>query len=228
MPVTKQGPASITVTRSTWPSSGLKTCVMPTFLPRRPAIALHQLYLDVDARREVVEPLQRVDRLRRGLQDVDQPLVRADLEVLARVLVFERRADHAVDVLLGGQGHGPGYRGSGAGSRLDDLLGRRLDRRVVVGLEPDADLVLRECCHGLCEQTSGAGSDCAARPRKVRCPENYSRTEVTTPEPTVRPPSRIAKRRPSSMAMGWMSSTVISTLSPGMTNSVPSGRLATP
>src|SRR6267154_2202511 len=40
---------------------------------------------------------------------------------------------------------------------------------------------------------------------------------VTTPEPTVRPPSRIAKRRPSSMAIGWISSIVISPLSPGLT-----------
>ena len=51
---------------------------------------------------------------------------------------------------------------------------------------------------------------------------------VTTPEPTVRPPSRMAKRRPASMAIGWISSTSICTLSPGMTISVPSGRLATP
>jgi hypothetical protein len=51
---------------------------------------------------------------------------------------------------------------------------------------------------------------------------------VTRPAPTVRPPSRMAKRRPSSMAMGWMSSTDISVLSPGMTISVPSGRCTTP
>ena len=51
---------------------------------------------------------------------------------------------------------------------------------------------------------------------------------VTRPAPTVRPPSRMAKRRPSSMAMGWMSSTVISVLSPGMTISVPEGRVTTP
>ena len=37
----------------------------------------------------------------------------------------------------------------------------------------------------------------------------------TTPEPTVLPPSRIAKRRPVSQAIGVISSTVISTLSPG-------------
>ena len=51
---------------------------------------------------------------------------------------------------------------------------------------------------------------------------------VTRPAPTVRPPSRIAKRRPSSMAIDWMSSTDISVLSPGMTISVPSGSLTTP
>ena len=38
---------------------------------------------------------------------------------------------------------------------------------------------------------------------------------VTTPEPAVRPPSRMANRRPWSIAIGWIMSTVISTLSPG-------------
>src|SRR6516164_7430840 len=47
-------------------------------------------------------------------------------------------------------------------------------------------------------------------------------------EPTVRPPSRIANRNPWSMAIGWISSISIWTLSPGMTISVPSGSLATP
>src|SRR5260370_33388061 len=51
---------------------------------------------------------------------------------------------------------------------------------------------------------------------------------VTRPAPTVRPPSRIAKRRPSSIAMGAMSSTVISVLSPGITISTPSGNAIDP
>ena len=51
---------------------------------------------------------------------------------------------------------------------------------------------------------------------------------VTEPAPTVLPPSRIAKRRPMLIATGVISSTVISTLSPGMHISVPSGRLITP
>ena len=46
---------------------------------------------------------------------------------------------------------------------------------------------------------------------------------ATTPAPTVRPPSRIAKRRPSSIAIGAISVTTILMLSPGMTISTPSG-----
>ena len=50
----------------------------------------------------------------------------------------------------------------------------------------------------------------------------------TTPAPTVRPPSRIAKRSPSSMAIGWISSTCMVALSPGITISTFSARVTTP
>ena len=56
----------------------------------------------------------------------------------------------------------------------------------------------------------------------------YSMIVATRPDPTVRPPSRIAKVRPWLIAIGWISSIVISTLSPGMHISVPSGKLQTP
>src|SRR3954449_3085891 len=143
MPSTGQGPASSTVTRSTRPSSRNRW-VMPIFLARMAGIWLAEgeADLDVHARGQVVEPLERVDRLGRRLVDVDEALVRADLEVLLRVLVLERRADDRVDVLLGGQRDGPRHGRAGARRRLDDLLRRRLDGRVVVGLEADADLVL--------------------------------------------------------------------------------------
>ena len=62
----------------------------------------------------------------------------------------------------------------------------------------------------------------------VRRSPDYLVILATTPEPTVRPPSRIAKRRPSSMAIGAISLTPIFTLSPGMTISVPSGRITSP
>src|SRR5262249_13564429 len=49
----------------------------------------------VDAGREV-ELHQRVEGLLRRLEDVEEPLVRADLELLARLLVHVRRTQHAV------------------------------------------------------------------------------------------------------------------------------------
>src|SRR6202012_1573831 len=143
---TLQGPASITVTGSKVPSSW-KTWVMPSFLPRIAAIRYLETDLDVDAGGKRVETLERVDRFRRGLQDVDQTLVRTDLEVLARVLVLERRTDHAVDVFLGGQGHGTGHGGAGALGRLDDLARRAIDRVMVVGLQPDSNFLCRYGCH---------------------------------------------------------------------------------
>ena len=57
----------------------------------------------------------------------------------------------------------------------------------------------------------------------------YSIILVTTPAPTVLPPSRIAKRSPSSIAIGVINSTKIaSRLSPGITISTPSGKVNEP
>src|SRR2546427_2967287 len=50
---------------------------------------------------------------------------------------------------------------------------------------------------------------------------SYFKIFVTTPAPTVRPPSRIANRSCSSMAIGVISSIVILVLSPGITISTP-------
>ena len=69
-------------------------------------------------------------------------------------------------------------------------------------------------------------------PLSKECPVshivNYSTILITCPAPTVRPPSRIAKLRPSFIATGVMSLTLISTLSPGITISTPSGRVISP
>lgn len=71
----------------------------------------------------------------------------------------------------------------------------------------------------------GAGRRAA---RSTRGDGPYLLILVTRPAPTVRPPSRMAKRRPSSIATGWIRVTDMSTLSPGMTISVPSGSFTTP
>jgi hypothetical protein len=51
---------------------------------------------------------------------------------------------------------------------------------------------------------------------------------LTTPAPTVRPPSRMAKRRPGDMAIGVMSLICRLVLSPGTTISTLSGRVMSP
>src|SRR5690606_3199727 len=57
---------------------------------------------------------------------------------------------------------------------------------------------------------------------------DYSIIFATTPAPTVRPPSRMAKRSFSSIAIGTINCTSIDTLSPGITISVPDGSVTTP
>src|SRR5207244_6164924 len=103
-----------------------------------------------------------------------------------------------------GQRHRTRDRRPGALRGLDDLRRGLVDQLVVVGLEPDPDALL---CH-----LFGA----------------HSRIFVTTPAPTVLPPSRMAKRRPSSRAIGLMSVTVRVPLWPAMTISVPAGSSADP
>src|SRR5690606_8605874 len=128
-----------------------QTCVMPSLRPRRPrAVSVllmvagppSELDLDVDTGREV-ETHERIDGLRRRVDDVDEPLVGAHLEVLAAVPVLVRRTDHTEHVLLRRQRHGAGHLGAGAGHGVDDLLRRGVDDLVVVGLEPDTDLLSR-------------------------------------------------------------------------------------
>src|ERR1019366_4405581 len=146
-----------------------------------------------------------------------------------------RGADDAVHVLLGRQRHRPGHLRTGTGNRVDDLPRRAVDDLMVIGLEPNADLLSR---HGglyvlFCVVPGGQGfpADCFWQRPGVPWrpgPMPYLRMFVTRPAPTVRPPSRIANRRPSSIAIGWISSTFIFVLSPGSTISVPSGSCTTP
>jgi hypothetical protein len=58
--------------------------------------------------------------------------------------------------------------------------------------------------------------------------KHYEMTSDTRPAPIVRPPSRIAKRWPFSIATGFCISMSTATLSPGMTISTPVGRVSVP
>src|SRR3954469_15988393 len=124
-----------------------------------PCLGQPLLDVHVDRGRQV-DAHERVDRLRRRVEDVDEPLVRTHLEVLARVLVLVRRADDAVHVLLRRQRHGADDARSGLRHRVHDAPRRGIDRLVVVGLQPDADLLSRHRLSSLlpigCESSSGS------------------------------------------------------------------------
>jgi len=57
---------------------------------------------------------------------------------------------------------------------------------------------------------------------------NQPTSSLITPAPTVRPPSRMAKRNPASIAIGVIKSISADILSPGITISTPSSKVTTP
>src|ERR687895_412844 len=121
----------MTVTPTSVPSSR-KACVIPLLRPYTAvAITLSRLYLYVHAGRQV-EPLQRVDRARRGLLDVDETLVRVQLEVLAGVFVPVGTPDHRVATALGRQRDGAEHEGPRPLRRLDYRAGGLVYDLVVV------------------------------------------------------------------------------------------------
>lgn len=144
---------------------------------------------------------ERVDGALGRRLDVDEPVVRPDLEVFPAVLVGEGAPKDAEAPDASGQRNGADDLGATAAHGLDDLGSRGVEATMIEGLQFDANAW---GCH------------------------DYLTTVVTTPAPTVRPPSRIANRNPSSIAIGLINSTDNSTLSPGITISTPPGKDTTP
>src|SRR6185503_20894985 len=97
------------------------------------------------------------------------------------------------------------------------------------GLQPDANLACHLELLAVEDGRSGGPEDGSCFPSsRLPVVPSYFRILVTTPAPTVRPPSRIANRSPSSIAIGMISSIVIWMLSPGITISTPAGSSTLP
>jgi hypothetical protein len=105
------------------------------------AMVASALDLDVDASRQV-ELHQRVQRLRGRLEDVDQALVRAHLELLARLLVDVRSAEHGVLADRRRQRDRARDASAGAARGLDDVRRGLVEQLVIERLEADSDLVV--------------------------------------------------------------------------------------
>src|ERR1700722_3804426 len=138
-----QGPACSTVTGCTSPLSS-NSCVIPIFLPRIPVTAimlsllLECLDLDVHTCRKI-EFHQGIDGLLGGLENIDQPLVRADLKSFTRFLIDVRRTQHTVLVFHRGQRNGARNLCAGALGGFDNLTGRGIEHPIVVCLKANAN-----------------------------------------------------------------------------------------
>ena len=109
--------------------------------------------------------------------------------------------------------------------RLMDIVDptdKTVDALMKLDLPAGVDVEIKNCSSmPLNPSTFGCGTPHLGAPP-------YSMIFATTPAPTVRPPSRMAKRRPSSIAIGLISFTVMLTLSPGMTISLSFGNSTAP
>src|SRR5262245_36147638 len=112
--------------------------------------------------------------------------MRSDLELLTRFLVTMGGAQDRVAIQLRGKRNGTSNLRAGPFRGLDNFGNGVVQQFVIKRFQPNPDLLALH---------------------------TYSKISVTTPAPTVRPPSRIAKRTSFSMAMGVISSTSTVTLS---------------
>src|SRR5437660_2568561 len=112
---------------------------------RLPPPASLDLDLDVDAGGKI-ELGQRVDSCRARIQNVDQPLVRLELELLPRLLVDVRRAEHGPSLRLCRQRNWTTYLRARLLGRADDVRGGLVDDGVVERLEPNSN---SSCHNGL-------------------------------------------------------------------------------
>src|ERR1043165_134411 len=191
------GSASMTVTGICCPCS-LKIWVMPSFLPMMPIISenpllshcLHwqldygsdrsresatarlfkslDLDLDVHASRKI-QLGQRVHRLRPRVEDVDHTLVRLQLELLARLLVHVRGAEHRPPLRLRRQRNRARHLRAGLLRRPHDVGRRLVDHRVIERLEPNSDSSSHMNFQETGNREPGPGSGDRS-PFPVRCP----------------------------------------------------------
>src|SRR5258708_6860405 len=94
------------------------------YLPRCPARPT-RLYLDFDVHTGgQIQPHQGVNRLAIRVQDINQPLMSPNLEMLLRILINERRTLHSKTFDPCGQRHGADHTGTSSFGSLHDALRR--------------------------------------------------------------------------------------------------------
>src|SRR3974390_1671426 len=151
---------------------------------------------------------ERVHRLLRRLQYVEQALVGADFKLLPRFLVPVGRPQHAVLVLHRRQRNRSRDLRAGAACRVHDFAYGLIEYAIVVSLQADADSFFTH--HSSFSQRSVRGSSTFPRSPLHLLPglvsgrghvyraryKTYAIISLIVPAPTVRPPSRIATLSP--------------------------------
>src|SRR4051812_14986089 len=103
-----------------------------------------ELDLDVDTGGQI-ELHQSIDGLRGRIDDIEQALVGAHLELLAALLVDVRRTVDGELLDAGGQRNGSANLRAGTFRRVHDLPRRRIEDTMVERFERDADFLAVHC-----------------------------------------------------------------------------------
>src|SRR3954466_3097158 len=161
-----------TVTGTCSPAS-VKTRVIPTFCamtPERMSVSSEalsdrsepegsELDLHVHALSEV-ELHESIDCLRGGIDDIEHALVGAHLELLARLLVDVRRAEHRKALKTRRQRDGPTYLRAGPLRRRHDFARRGVEDAVIERLEANANVLT---VHGVSRSRVRGAADLTGR-----------------------------------------------------------------
>jgi hypothetical protein len=213
---------------------------IPAWADTSKSISSSQFDLDIHTSCKV-KLHQSIDRLRRWLHDIEQPFIGPHLELLTRLFVYVRPAVYGEFFYVRWQRYRSTDERTSSACGISDITSCLIKNPMVECLQADADILrfhvpvtnVKEPKINrpdFLTKKAGAAKKLAAR---ITDPGSeaflyYFVTLLTTPDPTVRPPSRIANRRPGSMAIGAINFTPMVTLSPGITISVPSGRITSP
>ena len=104
-------------------------------------VDLGQLDLDVHTTWQL-ELGQRVNRLLVGRVNLDEALVSAQLELLPGFLIYVRRPQNGVNILLGGQRNRASYYGPTVFHGFDDLFGGLVYQVVIVRPQFNANFLI--------------------------------------------------------------------------------------
>src|SRR5580693_2677781 len=102
---------------------------------------LVKLDLDVHPGRQL-QLHQGVHGLVRGIQDIHQALVRADLELIPRILIAMGRGQNRKTLHFDGQRHGTFDGRAGALRGIDDFARRLVDQAMIESLQADSDVLI--------------------------------------------------------------------------------------